>query len=363
MSLIPDNWRLEKQQASDWMHQGIDLLNEGSAISLNRAVYCFDEAIALRRALPLSGHPRHAYDLAAGWLNRADALGRLEEEASWAQAMESYDEALRLLRHLPLREDPLYPRRLAIAWINCGCLGQRMGLAATHPDALGCFREALAVLKEPAAAPIADRVLLRAGALANLAAALLDSSDSSAMDARQAAKEALGLVKKEEENDVIAAETSLKARHALCRAIAAESHDGKSIPPELIAEATDAVDEGLALARHWERRGEHGFRGLVENLFRFGCRIYQTCRPHFLTEFILESLDLEKTAGVPPLNQEMHEAAVAALWSALKEIQRGAFESLATPRLARLLENLRELRVTEERLDHLRRAGSSSHVE
>ena len=48
-------------------------------------------------------------------------------------------------------------------------------------------------------------------------------------------------------------------------------------------------------------------------------------QPHFLAEFILESLDPAKTQGVPPLNRQMHEAAVAALWSAVKEIQRDGF--------------------------------------
>ena len=79
-------------------------------------------------------------------------------------------------------------------------------------------------------------------------------------------------------------------------------------PPELIEEATDAVDEGLALARHWEQRGESGFRALAEDLFRFGCRVYQAGQPQFLAEFILESLDPEKADGVLPLGREMHEA-------------------------------------------------------
>jgi tetratricopeptide (TPR) repeat protein len=363
MSLLSDNWCLEKKRASDWMHQGIDLLNENSAISLKQAVRCFDEAIALRRTLPLAGHPRHRYDLAAGWMNRADALARMEGEGQRDESLKSYDEALRLLQDLPLEEDTLYPRRLAIAWINRGSVRQKDKMVTAGADALRCFREAITVLEDAPALAIVDRDRLRAGALTNLAGALLDCPESSAAEARQAAKDALGLIKKEEGSEVIAAETALKVRHVLCRAVAAESVDGKSIPPELIAEATDAVDEGLALARHWEHRGEKRFRVLAEDLFRFGCRIYQTCRPHFLTEFILGNLDVEKTGGVPAPNQEMHEAALAALWSALKEIQRGGFESLATPRFGQLLENLRELRVTEERLDQLRRVSSSTLAE
>lgn len=344
------------EAASVWMHRGIDLLHENGPTSLEEAVRCFDEAIALRRTLPLAEDPRYRYGLAAGWMNRGDALARLGEKEQLAESVKSYDEALRLLRDLPLEEDPLYPRRLGIAWINRGFACQKEGTAPAQGEAIRCFREALAVLEDSTVAAIVDLGLLRAGALTNLAGVLLDAPDQSAAEARCAARQALSLIREDERSDLIAAEAGFKARHVLCRAIAAESRDGKSIGPEQITEAIDAVDEGLALARHWEQRGESGFRELAEDLFRFGCRVYQRGQPRFLAEFILESLDPEKTAGVPPLNREIHEAAVAALWSALTEIQRDGFQSLSTPRFGQLLENLRTLRVTEERLEQLRRA-------
>ena len=339
--------------ASDWMHRGIDLLNANTPASLEEAMRCFDEAIALRRKWPLAENPRHRYELAAGWMNRGDALARLGAKEQLAESVKSYDEALVLLRSLPLDENPLFPRRLAIAWINRGFAVQQQKTAAAGPEAIRCFRKALAVLEDSAAT--ADLHLLRAGALTNLAGALLNVPGEPTGEARSLAQQALALIKEAERNDAVAAEAGFKARHVLCRALAAESRDGKSVPPELMAAATDAVDEGLALARHWEHRGENGFRALAGDLFRFGCRIHQTGQPRFLAEFILESLDPEKTDGVPPLNQEMHEAAVAALWNALKEIQQDGFQSLSTPRFGQLLENLRDLRVTEERLEQLRR--------
>jgi hypothetical protein len=192
----------------------------------------------------------------------------------------------------------------------------------------------------------------------NLAGALLDASDQPGPEARAAAHRAIALIKETEWKDRAAAETGLKARHLLCRALAVESTHGKSIPPELLSEATDTVDEGMALARSWMKRGDNGFRTLGEDLFRFGCRIYPTGQPHFLAEFILESLDPEKAGGVLPLNREMHEAAVGALWNALTEIQRHGFPSPATMEFNRLQEGLRDLRVTEERLNRLRQAAA-----
>jgi tetratricopeptide (TPR) repeat protein len=355
MSMSPSDPIARNELASVWMHRGIDLLNAGEEAGLEEAVRCFDQAIALRRTLPLAENANHRYGLAAGWMNRGDAMARLGTRERLAESVSSYDEALTLLRSLPLKENPLYPRRLAIAWINRGeaRLKENSGVAGT--EARDCFRKALAVLDDSSAVAIVDLALLRAGALTNLASALLNCSDGKAREARSLAQRALALVRDEEQNDPTAAEAGMKARHVACRSIAVESRDGQSIPPELIALATEAVDEGLALARHWELRGKSGFRALSEDLFRFGCRIYQVGQPHFLAEFILESLDPQKAAGVPPLNSNLHEAALAALWNAVKEMQRDGFSSVTSPGFEQLLENLRELRVTDDRLEQLRR--------
>lgn len=346
--------------AAAWMHRGIDLLNMATTpAGLEEAVRCFDQAIALRRLLPLAENSRYRYGLAAGWMNRGDALARLGAKEHLAESVKSYDEALRLLRTLPLDEDPLYPRRLAIAWINRGFAWQKGNSPADATEAIRCFREALAVLEDSPAALIADQGLLRAGALTNLAGALLNTSDQPAPEARRLAHLALALIEGTERTDAPAAEAGFKARHVLCRSIAAEFGDGKSIPPELRTVTTNAVDDGLALARYWEQRGERGFRALAEDLFRFGCRVYPAGQPRVLAEFILENLDPENADGVPPLNREMREAAVAALWNALKEIQRAGFPSPSTPRFGHLLENLRHLRVTEERLERLRQVATA----
>lgn len=344
--------------SSNWMHRGIDLMNAGDLAGLAEAVQCFDQAIALRRTLPLAENPRYRYGLAAGWLNRGDALTRIGGKASLAEAVRSFDEALKLLADLPLRDDPLFARRLAIGWINRGLAVQEQETGANPQEAVRCFREALAVLDNPSAAAIADLILLRAGALTNLAGALRNVPEQSIAEVRGAAQQALALLKEVEQNHAIAAEASLKARHVLCREIAETSRDGKSIPVEMVAEATRAVEEGLALARHWEKRGESRFRALAEDMFRFGCRIYSTGQPDILANFILENLDPERADGVLPLNPETHKAALAALGSALHEIQRDGFQSLSMPGFERMLEKLRELRVTEERLKQLSGAAT-----
>ncbi len=185
---------------------------------------------------------------------------------------------------------------------------------------------------------------------------MLESGDSSAPEAQALAQEALALVRDTEREDRKAAEAGGKARHVLCGAIAAQSRDGQTVPAGLLTMATATVDEGLALARHWEQRGDAGFRALAQDLFRFGCRVHQGGEPGFLVKFILESLDPAQARSALPMNSQNFSEALAALWGAVKDIQRDGFQSLGGERLEGVLENLRELRVAEDRLKELRRA-------
>ena len=356
MPLFAQDPREIDQRASDWMHRGMDWMAQSAAGAQEKAIACFNRAIALRRKLPLAENARYRYGLAAGWMNRADALSRLSTKAHNVEAIASYDEALALLRFLPMEQDALYPRRLAIALINQGLVRRKDGARVEIEGAMLGYREALAVLGQPAARAIDDREVLCAAAKGNLADALLEMGDTSAAEAQRLALEAIALVRETELEDRKAAEAGGKARHVLCRAIAAQSRDGQTVSPELLALATATVDDGLVLARHWEELGDAGFRALAQDLFRFGCRLHQGGEPGFLVKFILEALDPTRARGAVPLNTENFAAALGALWMALRQIQEDGFQSLRGIRLESVLQSLRHLRVTEDRLKDLRRA-------
>jgi tetratricopeptide (TPR) repeat protein len=344
--------KARNEQASEWMHRGIALLEQNSPAQLEEAVLFFDRAIALRRTLPLAENPEFRYGLAAGWMNRGDALTRLGSPDDVAKAVNSYDEALILLRNLPWLENPLYRRRLVIAWINRGLAGQKRAAPDTG-EATRCFREALAVMENSSAGVIADQPLLEAGAWTNLASAGLDDPHCCIEERRQAAQKALELVRDSERSIAAAAEIGFKARHALCRALAHAEEAGETVAPLWLEDAIEAVDEAMALAREWEQQGETRFRELAGELFRFGCRIYQIHRPRFLAEFILESFDGK---GVSPLQPGVREAAQTALWQALEKWQKNGFSALATGQFEQVLAQLGELRGAEERLQQLLRA-------
>ncbi len=336
------------------MHQGMDLANENSATTLEQAIRCFDEAIALRRTLPLEENHFFRYGLSAGWINRGDALARLGGSHFLVEAIKSYDEALTLLESLPLEENTLYPRRLAITWINRGIALQQQEASGGRWEAVECFREAIEVLEHPSGGEIADGWSLLAGTWTNLAGALMGAGEEDEEGARSAAHKALALIKSSERTNVLSAEAGLKARHVLCRLAVKSILNKRPLSKVVMTEATDAVEEALALTRHWKFGGATGLAPLVREIFRFGCRIYENSLPHFLAEFLMEGLAPEAFDEAIFRDPETLDAAQAAIWGVMANLQIDGFQFVATPRFEPFLSDIQELRKVEERLHQLR---------
>jgi tetratricopeptide (TPR) repeat protein len=278
-------------RASRLMKRGIRLLNEADTGAVREALSCFDQALELRRRLPIEKVPVLRYGLAACWLNRADALMRLGDPDQIVTSVQACDAALELLRDLPLADDPRFPRRLAIAHHNRGLALQALGRSAV-PAALAALTDAIAVLEHHQTALIDDRQYLLAAVWMNLASvrASEDTVESDVL-ARSAALRVMALVAELEGQNVDAAEVGLKARHVLCQALARRlSPNGGTIHDD-VHEATDLVDDGLALVRRWEQKSTARFRGVACDLFRFGARVYKMHQPQFLSEFVRENAD------------------------------------------------------------------------
>jgi hypothetical protein len=223
---------------------------------------------------------------------------------------------------------------------------------ATANEAILCFRQALDVLRDSSAPELA---VLRSGALVNWAEASLTTSHGSVEEAREMAQRALALIPEAEWTDRSAAAAGLRARHLLCRVAAVESVDGNSVADPLLLPTLEHVKKGLALATHWQKRGEEDLQPLAEDLFHFGCRIYQNGDPELLAKFILENLDPGCEREALFLTANMYEAATASLWHAFRQIQGGSFQSWSAESFEQRFENLSLLRKAEERLGRLRR--------
>jgi hypothetical protein len=310
--LPPADVQATDARASVLMKQGIRLLNEVGPAAAAEALGCFDGALELRRTLPIETFPTLRYGLAACWLNRADALMHLGSPAQMNEALASFDAAIALLRELPLGDDPQFSKRLAIAYQNRGLALQFVG----HPaaESIAAFEQAIAVLDDQQATEVPDRSYLLAAIWVNLAAAHLSVGDGT--PARDAAVRAMQLVAPLQDTDADAAEVAIKARYVVCRIIASrlsQPAPGDILTRDIVDEATDAVDDGLAIARGWERHGIGRFRDLAYDMFRFGARVYAAFQPHFVAEFVLDNTDPEQSSPGYADSEEMRAAAAEAL--------------------------------------------------
>ncbi len=254
-------------------------------------------------------------DLAIAWMNRGHALALQGDAQSLAAALEAYNEATSRLRPLIAHSaNPSWANSLAAALLNRGQLLHRLYGTAQATVALAAFDEAAAILRplvgsSPVSlspSPWPRRNL--AGVLINHATLLLDLGQLP--EARAAAAETLALSLPHERTDTIDADLALKARRALCdalgRLIVAPGADQEAIARE----ASDLVDDGLALARHWTARGAAQPRELALRLFRFGAQLYRFHQPHFLAEFLAENL-VTHDAELVAIARETIDAALA----------------------------------------------------
>ncbi len=274
-------------QASALVRQGLEALESGKSDAAEQALACFDRALDIRHRLPPEADPWLRYDLAGTWLNRAGALVRLGGNARLADAVHAQDAAIALLGALPLALDPRFPKRLAIAYQNRGMA--RLVAGEAPPVAAADYRHALDVLQAHAASGSADWPAL-IGAVAVSLAQVQPDTDDGRHAAFDSALCALDAVRSVEDADVSAAEAGLLARHVICRVVAGRLHRADAVAgvSDDVHAATDAVDDGLALAARWDERGVAAFRVLAADLFRFGAHVYARYQPHFFDEFVNE---------------------------------------------------------------------------
>lgn len=104
------------------------------------------------------------------------------------------------------------------------------------------------------------------------------------------------------------------ARHVLCHMMARHlSATSDGTVSDDVHQTTDVVDEGLALARQWEKAGVTRFRAIAYDLFRFGSRVYALYQPHFLAEFVRDNLDPADSSEEYVRSEAMQIAAREAL--------------------------------------------------
>ncbi|HEY1120182.1 MAG TPA: hypothetical protein VGE67_01220, partial [Haloferula sp.] len=284
------------------MNRGICQLTLATPDHLASALEAFDLAIDIRSRLPLEGHPGTRWGLAAACMNRGDALTRLHGPSE--DARKAYDQAIAELEHIAPGDGFDVLQRHALAWTN-------RGLATNSPEeADTCFSRSIDLLAEG----VTDRhSLTRCNALLHRGLLRFSKIGDAAL-AQTDARTLISITHANERRYPAMAEVGLHARHLLCRALVKSLEDGTATGSEdWIAEASDTIEEALSLERYWALQDIRAFMTITFELFVLGLRIYRVCQPHFLSEFILESLDPAKTPGAPQDDTRFLEAAAVAI--------------------------------------------------
>ena len=332
--------------AQQWWQRGRDAEALGTSAAFAEALRCFDEARALlSRATDDSESVRL---LGRVWMNRGNLLQRQATPAALIDAMFAYDAAISVLGRLP--PDPVVGNHLGAAWLNRGHALQRFADPARLVEALRSFRAAIGLLRPIALAraePSAPANL--AGALINLADTLVSSTEPDRLEAaRAAAREAIALAGPAENSEPLWAELGLMARRAHAAAVGGLLVE--AFAPELVGEASDTIESGLALVRRWDASPSHPLQPFAQRFFRFGAELYRRHQPHFLAEFVLETLAAPDSPPAWVADREFQFAACEAIDGALADLRAPRLLFADDPLTERTLATHRGLTLAAARL-------------
>ncbi|MCB1105356.1 MAG: hypothetical protein H7A44_06360 [Opitutaceae bacterium] len=299
--------------------QGQSLEAAGTPDALAAAVAAYDRAIAR-----LQAHRPQSPDiislLAITWMNRGNA--RQKQADGPRDAVRAYDHALALFAQLP--PDDALTNRMGAAWLNRGHALQQSTEPRQRLEAISSTEESIALLSKLPVGENLDYRLNLAGAQANLAQLLIESAAADrCLRASAAVASALELTARHEQQRAGFADIGLKARRTLCQIIGQWliANDDADRQAKLIASASDAVDTGMTLARHWESLGVTHFRPLTERLFRFGTAFYRRHQIHFLADFVLENLDPNTCSDAITSHPELQSIAREGLQAARHDLR------------------------------------------
>ncbi|HVU15572.1 MAG TPA: hypothetical protein VHD32_01510 [Candidatus Didemnitutus sp.] len=246
-------------------------------------------------------------------------------------ALSEYERAIEALTDDEGTKDVAWGNSLAAAWLNRGQLLHRRHGIARATDALRSFDEAerlLASLSSDFPWPRRNRI----GAAINRANLLLDLGRP--LEAHDSAALAVVLGLNHERANALDAELGVKARRTQCDVI------GRLLVPPganqrlLADQASDLVDDALALIRLWAPRVPGVFGLLSRRLFRYGAELYRLHQPQFLAEFIRENGAAEN---------ELIDIARECLERALADRPAGRWLTIGDPASELYIQRMREL--------------------
>lgn len=329
---MPEMPQAGLQRAADWLQEGRVREAQGR---FEEAMALYDQAIAAMQPAEVSDHPARRM-LGVAWMNRGNALQQLATAVSLADAVNAYDAAIAVLETLPL-EEPLYRNHLGAAWLNRG----HALLVVSDASGVASFEQAIFHLRQLPVDTDPHYRLNLAGAWTNLANARLGAEPARAAEAARAALAELRSVERSHE---VFAFMSLRARRALVMALGEILR--RSDTAEMVSEATDAIDDGLAIVRGAEVEAAMRLRPLAARLYRLGAQLYGMHQPHFLGEFLLEQLHSPVFAD----DAEFRAVAEQAVAQALAALHRPQIHVAGAADTTKALATVQALRAAQQQI-------------
>ena len=291
--------------------------------------------------LPANATSLELRDRAVAWMNRGHELLLRDDKGSLGGALDAYNEAIALFRRVSVVENPAWANSFGAALMNRGQLLHRLHGVTQAALALAAFDEAAALLRGLPSDPNPWPRRNLTGTLVNRANLLLDLNQFDS--AELVAREALVLAAPHERVELVDADLALKARRALGDALGrllvlpVADQDG------IARQASDIVDDALALIRHWSAQPGVSFYLLAMRFFRYGVQLYRFHQPHFLAEFIVENL--------PPGDPEFKTIALEVIDATLADRPApGEFLTVGDPASERRRQAWNELSTLRTRL-------------
>lgn len=277
----------------------------------------FQEAIDIFEKLPWGENPRYRHHLIGVWYNLGNVLQWSQERLD--VAVNCYQNAIDLAEGFAAETSGHYSL-LAGLWLNYGNTLHLADGGKSIDKVLECYDSAIRLFGQGEVHPATPHANELATAWANRANILSlvnpEGDDlTNPQEALRSAQQALDIVGAHERQDPWSAEISLKARRARCQAYGLMMHKVDEYGEDCYHEASDEVDDALALIQLWESREMPHYRAVARRLFQLGVQIYGIRQPHFLAEFVEETL-----AGIP--DPELQPIAL----QAIQQVKNGIAE-------------------------------------
>jgi tetratricopeptide (TPR) repeat protein len=325
-----------------WINLGCSLQSGASRASLGEALDAFDRGMELLETLPVESNPRFRHNLAAAWMNKADALAKIDARDSRSGALQAYGRAIEIARELPLDEKPSFRVLLASCWINKGNLQQRL---LDFAGAVRAYDEALAAIGNLPRSGHRLACHHAATAWTNRAEALLSQAASvGALAAVESAGMALATLEGRDLGGAADAKLILRALRAKGCGLEALMGGGHGQGAEKVSALTDLAEQGMALALASRNAAPDVFDPLVGWFFSFGSRAYGRHQPHFLAEYLEETLARREVRASRALEAALRAIARNAAADSLEGLGRSRLLVQGTPQTECLMLAVRELR-------------------